>query len=227
MKITVRDAPPRSVWALQQAGVHPLLAQLFAARGVLSADELDDGLARLLPPSALHGAADAAVLLADTMAAGRKICIVADYDCDGATACAVGLRGLKLLGARLIKGIMPGLKIGNELKPDQLSRDPAWQEETKNDPLYLHNTTPRWFFEAQGAQKRLSGLGSKVTLPLLMVTGTADPIASMPAARAFFETIGSRDKTFKEYGDYRHEVMMEIGKEQVWADISQWISSHC
>ena len=102
MKITVRDAPPRSVWALQQAGVHPLLAQLFAARGVLDPEELDDGLARLLPPSALHGAHEAAVLLADTMAAGRKICIVADYDCDGATACAVGLRGLKLLGAPLI-----------------------------------------------------------------------------------------------------------------------------
>ena len=101
MKITVRDAPPRSVWALQQAGVHPLLAQLFAARGVLSADELDDGLARLLPPSALHGAQEAAVLLADTMAAGRKICIVADYDCDGATACAVGMRGLRLLGTPL------------------------------------------------------------------------------------------------------------------------------
>ena len=76
MKITVRDAPPRSVWALQQAGVHPLLAQLFAARGVLGPEELDDGLARLLPPSALHGAQEAAVLLADTMAAGRKICIV-------------------------------------------------------------------------------------------------------------------------------------------------------
>jgi single-stranded-DNA-specific exonuclease len=101
MKITVRDAPPRSVWTLQQAGVHPLLAQLYAARGVLCPDELDDGLARLLPPSALHGAAEAAVLLADSMAAGRRICIVADYDCDGATACAVGVRGLRLLGAPL------------------------------------------------------------------------------------------------------------------------------
>jgi single-stranded-DNA-specific exonuclease len=101
MKITVRDAPPRSVWALQQAGVHPLLAQLYAARGVISPDELDDGLARLLPPSALHGAAEAAVLLADSMTAGRQICIVADYDCDGATACAVGVRGLRLLGAPL------------------------------------------------------------------------------------------------------------------------------
>ena len=51
MKIIVRDAPPRSVWALQQAGVHPLLAQLYAARGVHSADELDDGLAKLFRQS--------------------------------------------------------------------------------------------------------------------------------------------------------------------------------
>ena len=99
MKIQVRDIPPRSVWALQQAGVHPLLAQLYAARGVHSAEELDDGLARLLPPASLKGAAPAARLLADAMAAGQKICVVADYDCDGATACAVALRGLRLLGA--------------------------------------------------------------------------------------------------------------------------------
>ena len=99
MKIQVRDVPPRSVWALQQAGVHPLLAQLYAARGVHSADELDDGLARLLSPTSLMGTAQAATLLADAMQAGKKICVVADYDCDGATACAVALRGLRLLGA--------------------------------------------------------------------------------------------------------------------------------
>ena len=107
MKIQVRDAPPRSVWALQQAGIHPLLAQLYAARGVRAADELDDGLARLLSPSTLHGTAAAARLLADAMAAGKKICIVADYDCDGATACAVGLRGLKLLGASGVSYSVP------------------------------------------------------------------------------------------------------------------------
>ena len=107
MRIQVRDAPPRSVWALQQAGIHPLLAQLYAARGVRAADELDDGLARLLSPSTLHGTAAAARLLADAMAAGKKICIVADYDCDGATACAVGLRGLKLLGASGVSYLVP------------------------------------------------------------------------------------------------------------------------
>jgi single-stranded-DNA-specific exonuclease len=107
MKIQVRDVPPRSVWALQQAGIHPLLAQLYAARGVNAADELDDGLARLLPPASLHGASEAARLLADAMAAGKKICVVADYDCDGATACAVALRGLKLLGAQHVSYLVP------------------------------------------------------------------------------------------------------------------------
>jgi single-stranded-DNA-specific exonuclease len=94
-----RDVPPRISFALEQAGVHPLLARLLAARGVRTADELDDSLARLLPPDTLKGGAEAGVLLADAIADRRRICVVADYDCDGATACAVALRGLKLLGA--------------------------------------------------------------------------------------------------------------------------------
>ncbi|HEX7436674.1 MAG TPA: single-stranded-DNA-specific exonuclease RecJ [Caldimonas sp.] len=97
--LVLRDAPPRVVWALEQAGVHPLLARLFAGRGVRAADELDDGLGRLLTPADLHGAEAAARLLADAIGAGKRLCIVADYDCDGATACAVALRGLALLGA--------------------------------------------------------------------------------------------------------------------------------
>jgi single-stranded-DNA-specific exonuclease len=107
MKIIVREAPPRSVWALEQAGIHPLLAQLYAARGVLTADELDDGLARLLPPASMKGTLEAALLLADAIAANKKICVVADYDCDGATACAVALRGLRLLGATQVSYIVP------------------------------------------------------------------------------------------------------------------------
>jgi single-stranded-DNA-specific exonuclease len=94
-----REVPPRVSFALEQAGVHPLLARLLAARGVRAADELDDSLGRLLPPSTLKGAAEAGRLLADTLQAGGRICVVADYDCDGATACAVALRGLALLGA--------------------------------------------------------------------------------------------------------------------------------
>ena len=97
--IRLRDAPPRAVWALEQAGVPPLLARLFAGRGVRAVDELDDGLARLLPPGDLLGVQAAASFLADTIARQQRVCVVADYDCDGATACAVALRGLRLLGA--------------------------------------------------------------------------------------------------------------------------------
>ena len=107
MKITARDIPPRAVWALEQAGVHPLLARLFAARGVADKDALDDGLGRLLSPASMLGTQAAAVLLADAIAADKKLCIVADYDCDGATACAVGLRGLRLLGAKHADYIVP------------------------------------------------------------------------------------------------------------------------
>ncbi|WP_234413609.1 single-stranded-DNA-specific exonuclease RecJ [Ideonella sp. A 288] len=98
-QLLLRDVPPRVAFALEQSGVHPLLARLFAARGVRSPDDLDDGLARLLPPEGLKGTAEAARLLADAIDAGLRLCIVADYDCDGATACAVALRGLALLGA--------------------------------------------------------------------------------------------------------------------------------
>jgi single-stranded-DNA-specific exonuclease len=97
--IVVRDVPPRASFELERAGVHPLLARLLAARGVRSPHELDDGLQHLLPPDQLAGAAAAGVLLADTIEQGRRICVVADYDCDGATACAVALRGLVMLGA--------------------------------------------------------------------------------------------------------------------------------
>lgn len=107
MKIVARTIPPRSAWMLEQAGVHPLLARLYAARGVQTREELDDGLARLLAPDGLRGAREAALLLADAIREDKRLCIVADYDCDGATACAVALRGLRLLGAKHVSYLVP------------------------------------------------------------------------------------------------------------------------
>jgi single-stranded-DNA-specific exonuclease len=99
-RLELRDVPPRTAYALEQAGAHPLLARLLAARGVREAAEMDDALAHLLPPQTLRGADAAARLLADTLQQRRRLCVVADYDCDGATACAVLLRGCRLLGAQ-------------------------------------------------------------------------------------------------------------------------------
>jgi len=107
MHLLTRDVPPRSAWALEQAGIHPLLARLYAARGVQSKDELDDALNLLLPPSDMLGTREAATLLADAMAQNKRLCVVADYDCDGATACAVAVRGLRMLGATNVRYLVP------------------------------------------------------------------------------------------------------------------------
>lgn len=98
MHLIPRETHPRAQWLLEQAGIHPLLAKLYAARDITSPEEVDVSLQLLLPPDTLKGAQEAAVLLANTLASQHKICIVADYDCDGATACSVGLRGLAMLG---------------------------------------------------------------------------------------------------------------------------------
>ena len=123
MKLQVRDVPPRSVWALEQSGTHPLLARLYAARGVHEAQALQTDLKLLLPPSGLKGIAQAATLLADAIAQQHHLCIVADYDCDGATACAVALRGLRLLGAQHVSFIVPDRVVdGYGLTPEIAQR---------------------------------------------------------------------------------------------------------
>ena len=94
-QIKPRPVPPRIQWQLEQQGVHPLLARIYAARGIQTKSELDYELKSLIPPAQLTHAGDAAVLLADAIEAQAKILIVADYDCDGATACAVGVRALR------------------------------------------------------------------------------------------------------------------------------------
>ena len=117
-QIVTRPVPTRAALSLEQAGVHPLLARLYAARGIAAAEELDTRLNALLPPESLTGATAAAVLLADAIAAGKRLLIVADYDCDGATACAVGLRALRAFGARVDYLVPNRFDTGYGLSPE-------------------------------------------------------------------------------------------------------------
>jgi single-stranded-DNA-specific exonuclease len=95
--LQARRVPPRAQWQLEQQGVHPLLARIYAARGIETKSELDYDLKGLIPPARLTHADDAAALLADAIEARARILIVADYDCDGATACAAGVRALRAM----------------------------------------------------------------------------------------------------------------------------------
>lgn len=120
-RIAVRAVPQRARLMLEQAGVHPLLARLYAARGIQRADELDTQLATLLPPQGdmgLKGIDKATRLLADAIAAQQRILIVADYDCDGATACAVGIRALRAFGAKVDYLVPNRFETGYGLSPE-------------------------------------------------------------------------------------------------------------
>lgn len=99
-KIQTRPVNAELCQALQAAGATPLLAKLFAARQVQSADELEDRLTALIPYTELTNCTAAAARLADAIEARQKILIVADYDADGATACSVGIKGLHGMGAQ-------------------------------------------------------------------------------------------------------------------------------
>src|SRR5450759_1485928 len=94
-----RNAVSASVSALSSAGIPPLLARIYAARGVTSAEQLATEVTGLAPLARMHNIEHMAVILADAIAARQRLLIVADYDSDGATACAVGMRALREFGA--------------------------------------------------------------------------------------------------------------------------------
>ncbi|KFX64214.1 single-stranded-DNA-specific exonuclease RecJ [Paraburkholderia fungorum] len=117
-RIVTRAASPVDAEILTRHGLHPVLARLYAARGVCMPDEIETGLARLVPPAALKGCEDAAVLLADAIQNQRRMLVVADYDCDGATACAVAVRGLRMFGGRIEYLVPNRFEYGYGLTPE-------------------------------------------------------------------------------------------------------------
>lgn len=116
--ITTRSYSFRTAEILRQQGIHPVLARLYAARGLADVRELSSELTALIQPSGLLHIDAAAAFLADAIGARKKLVIVADYDCDGATACAVALRGLHALGAHVDFIVPNRFEYGYGLTPE-------------------------------------------------------------------------------------------------------------
>jgi len=117
-RIATRPFPFRESEVLRQEGIHPVLARLYAARGLTDVKDLSSELAAMIPPSGLMNIGAAAVFLADSIAANKRMVIVADYDCDGATACAVALRGLRQMGANIDYIVPNRFEYGYGLTPE-------------------------------------------------------------------------------------------------------------
>ena len=116
--IATRPCPADVRAVLEQAGLAPTWARLYAARGVTHPEEVAHRLPQLLPPAGLLHIGRAATLLADAISAKKRLLIIADYDADGATACAVGIRGLRMLGAQVDYLVPNRIEHGYGLTPD-------------------------------------------------------------------------------------------------------------
>ncbi|MFO1312225.1 MAG: single-stranded-DNA-specific exonuclease RecJ [Burkholderiales bacterium] len=118
MTTLVRRPAHPAAEALQAAGLPPVLARIYASRGIASASELDHSLRALPPFASMRGIGDAAARLCKAIANGERIVIVADYDADGATACAVGIRGLRAFGAKVDFIVPNRFEYGYGLTPE-------------------------------------------------------------------------------------------------------------
>jgi lysophospholipase len=132
----------------------------------------------------------------------------------------------KTMPAAVLSRILPNLPIPTGFGPAFLSRDEAWQRRTEADPLYLRKATPRWWTELNRVQREVLASGSRIRLPVLMMVPGDDQLVSAPVSRRYFGTLGSSDKRLREWPSMRHELFAEIGKEEVYAETSRWISDH-
>lgn len=117
-RVTVRTYDPHTFDTLSNSGLSPVLARIYAARGITHPKELETELTQLIPFDQMHNVTRMAALIADAIAAHKRLLIVADYDSDGATACAVGLRILRKLGATVDYLVPNRFEFGYGLTPE-------------------------------------------------------------------------------------------------------------
>ncbi len=117
-QITPRQIPQDTLKTLIAGGYAPSLAKIFASRGITDPIQMDTTFAHLLPFDSLKNARDMARLLADAIGANKKLRVIADYDADGATACAVAVRGLRMFGANVDFIVPNRFEYGYGLTPE-------------------------------------------------------------------------------------------------------------
>lgn len=114
------------------------------------------------------------------------------------------------------------LKLNNE----DFSRDPRVVQSMNADALIAHESQPtQTIAEMVRADERLKLDFPLITLPVLILHGTGDRAAKATGSQLFYDTVGSRDKTLKLYEGYFHDLLNDVGRDTVMADIRDWIGA--
>lgn len=118
VSIVTREYSPEIARKLQGEGRHPLMARILASRGITASTQLESALSGLIPPAHLTHAPRMAGLLADAIAQQKNLLVIGDYDADGATASAVAVRGLRMMGGRVDYLVPNRFEYGYGLTPE-------------------------------------------------------------------------------------------------------------
>jgi acylglycerol lipase len=150
---------------------------------------------------------------------------VAGFICES-FAFQVPAPGFALAAIKGISHIAPRLPV-LKLKNEDFSRDPKAVEALNNDPLTAHEVQPAITVAVLvRADERLREEFPLITLPVLIMHGTDDKATVCHGSQFFHETVGSKDKTLKLYEGHYHDLLNDVGKEGVMADVTGWIDSH-
>ncbi len=125
-----------------------------------------------------------------------------------------------------VSKVLPGLPT-IKLDSKDISRDPDIVKTYDTDPLnYRGGTKARFGSELLGAGKYVLSRAGAIKLPVLIMIGSSDRIALPEGGKQLFNGVGSSDKTLKSYDSFYHEILNEIGKEQVYKDVVEWLQNH-
>ncbi len=113
------------------------------------------------------------------------------------------------------------------LKNEQFSRDPAAVKAMNDDPLIAHETQPtQTLAELARTDDKLKQSFPTITLPVLILHGTADTATKPSGSQLFYDTAGAKDKTLKLYQGHFHDLLNDVGREEVLADVEAWLDKH-
>lgn len=113
-----------------------------------------------------------------------------------------------------------------KLRIEDFSRDPAVVQAMRDDPLIADEVQPsRTVAQLVLADERLKREFPRITLPVLILHGTADRVTRPAGSQLFFDTAGSRDKTLKLYDGHYHDLLNDLGRDAVMTDVREWIAA--
>jgi alpha-beta hydrolase superfamily lysophospholipase len=138
-------------------------------------------------------------------------------------AVAVPVPWYKLIIARLSARLTPHLRLDNGIKTSDLSRDPEIGKAYATDPLVSRKVSARWFAEATRAMEEVKAWATEISIPVLVMHGTADKLANVEATKQLFEKIGSKDKELIILPGFYHELFNEPEKHELYERVTLWL----